>query len=225
VKELVKEGLTRLGARSSVRPIRALNGIVNYLEVGRWMKARGFETAQRLRTRDEVFQTIAEEVAGEQVLYLEFGVHTGVSLRRWSELLRQPDARLNGFDSFEGLPETWSFEESAGHFSTNSVLPQFDDPRVTLIKGWFEDTLPGYELPPHERLVVAIDSDLYSSAAFVLQTLQKKIVPGSYVYFDEFHDRAHELRAFSDYLDRTGFEFRLVAATRELTHVAFLRKA
>lgn len=224
MKRRVKEALTRAGAHLPLDAVRTLNAIVNYLEVGRWMKARGYDAAKRFERREDLFEAIAQDLDARPVLYLEFGVHEGGSLRRWADLLRHPDARLHGFDSFEGLPETWGYEEHRGHFSTDGVLPTFDDPRIELFKGWFEETLPSYELPPHDGLVVAIDSDLYSSASFVLETLADRIVPGAFLYFDEFHDRAHELRAFADFLDRTGFEFRLFGATRELTHVAFVRE-
>jgi hypothetical protein len=223
MKQGLKEALTRAGAPLPLKAIRTLDAAVNYLEVGRWMKARGYDATNRFKRREDLFEAITQALGDRPVLYLEFGVYRGDSLRRWSELLRHPDARLHGFDSFEGLPETWSYEEHRGHFSTEGALPSFDDPRIELFKGWFEETLPGYELPPHGGLVIVIDSDLYSSASFVFESLADRIVPGTFLYFDEFHHRAHELRAFSDFLHRTGFEFRLFGATRELTHVAFLR--
>jgi hypothetical protein len=224
VKGRVKELLTHVGAHLPARSTRALNGVVNYLEVGRWLNDRGFVVPPRQGSREEVFAAVARELGHGPVLLLEFGVHEGDSLREWARLLPHPETRLHGFDSFEGLPETWSFEERAGHFSTDGAAPAFDDPRIETFTGWFEDTLPRYTLPPHERLIVSVDADLYSSAALVLETLTDAIVPGTFVYFDEFHDRAHELRAFSDFLDRTGFGFELFAATGELSHVAFRRE-
>jgi Macrocin-O-methyltransferase (TylF) len=224
MKRQVKELLTHLGAHMPVSSTRALNATINYLEVGRWLEERGFVSAKRLKSREDVFAVIARQVRGSAVLYLEFGVHEGESLRTWSRLLPHPKTRLHGFDSFEGLLETWSYAEPAGHFSTNGIIPAFDDPRIEIFKGWFDETLQHYSLPAHERLVVNIDSDLYSSAAVVLDRLTDAIVPGTVLYFDEFHDRSHELRACSDFVDRTGITFRLVAATRELSHVAFVRE-
>jgi hypothetical protein len=219
----VKQLLTRVGAHLPAGSTRALNGVVNYLEVGRWLSERGYDVPPRVAARDEVFAAIARKVNPDPALYLEFGVHEGDSLRQWSRLLTSPQSRLHGFDSFEGLPETWSFEEGVGHFSTGGTIPQFDDSRVEIFKGWFDQTLPQYSLPAHERLIVSVDSDLYSSATVVLDKLEESIVPGTFVYFDEFHDRAHELRAFSDFLDRTRFGFEVFAATSELSHVAFIR--
>jgi hypothetical protein len=72
-------------------------------------------------------------------------------------------------------------------------------------------------------VVIAIDCDLYSSASLVLNSLEALIGPGAYLYFDEFHDRNHELRAFDEFRERTGVRFRLVGASRTLSHVAYQR--
>lgn len=225
MQRAVKTALTRLGERCSPQTIHRLNAVVNYLEVGRWMRAHGFATSPRVDTREEIFELIARDVADEEVLYLEFGVYEGASMRVWSRLLRNERSQLHGFDSFEGLPEEWSLEEGRGHFSTGGEPPELDDPRVRFFKGWFEDTLPAYEPPPHERLVVNVDADLYASAALVLATVEGLLVPGSYLYFDELNDRVHELRAFDEFLARTGMRFSTVAASHELSHVAFRREA
>jgi hypothetical protein len=221
VQRLVKNALTSVGRRCSARTIHRLNAVINYLEVGRWMREHGHADVPRVSSREEVFGAMAREVADEAVLYLEFGVYEGASMRWWSRTLRSPDARLHGFDSFEGLPEPWSVGEGKGHFSTGGRVPELDDPRVEFHKGWFEETLPSFRIEPAERLVANLDADLYSSTAYVLSFLRSSIVPGTYLYFDEFHDRAHELRAFDEFLRESGRSFSAVAATSELTHVAF----
>jgi hypothetical protein len=78
-------------------------------------------------------------------------------------------------------------------------LPQIDDPRVSFQKGLFSDTLPGLKLPKHDLLVLNMDADLYSSTAYVLNTLRDRIAVGTYIYFDEFSDSKHELRAFDEF--------------------------
>jgi len=84
------------------------------------------------------------------------------------------------------------------------------DPRVRFFKGWFDQTLTSYEPPPHDVLVVICDADLYSSTIFVLNKLEKLIVLGTYLYFDEFHHQSDELRAFREFTLRTGTRFLLV---------------
>ncbi len=211
-----------MGARCSAETLHRVNAVVNYLEAGRWMRAHGFEPNVRLDRREQVFDAVAAEIRDLEVLYMEFGVFEGASMRYWSQLLRNPRSHLHGFDSFEGLPVGWT-GEPRGHFSTNGAPPRINDDRVRFHVGWFEATLPFYEPPPHERFVLMIDSDVYSSAAFVLRSLEHLIVPGSFVYFDEFHDRANELRAFDEFLESSDMRFCLVGASQELTCVAFQR--
>ena len=187
------------------------------------MKARGFDVRQRVVDRRDLFDLVAREIGDEKVLYLEFGVSDGASLRYWSKLLRHPGSALHGFDSFEGLPENWNALNPAGKFSTGGALPVLDDERVRLFKGWFEETLPTYEWPEFDRLVVNLDADLYSSTRYVLDFVAERIAPGSFVYFDEFMDREHELRAFDDFLTASSMPFVVRGATKKLVHVLFQR--
>ena len=80
------------------RSLRALDRTVEYIERA-MPHALGFEAQRDLMTYalDEV------HVDGH---YLEFGVFTGGTIRF---MARRIKPRLfHGFDSFEGLPETWS---------------------------------------------------------------------------------------------------------------------
>jgi hypothetical protein len=110
-------------------------------------------------------------------------------------LLKNPSSMLHGFDSFEGLPE--AFNNTHGKFAclSHGVVPIVEDPRVKFFKGWFEETLPGHSVP---RV-------------------------GAYLYFDEFNDRHHELRAFDEFLKETGMKFKAVGADQILSHVIFQR--
>lgn len=218
-----KAMLTRIGAHLSENTISALNGLLNYLEVGRWLRAHGFSPTQRYATREELFDLVGHKIANQKVLYLEFGVFEGVATRYWANLLKHPECQLFGFDSFEGLPEKWTHARKAGDFDVQGRLPVIHDSRVRFVKGWFSDTVSAFQAPPHEVLMVNMDADLYSSTDYVLRQIEALIVPGSYLYFDEFHDRAHELRAFEELLERTGWNFRLIGSSRALNHVMFQR--
>jgi hypothetical protein len=187
------------------------------------MRKRGFAIPRRLRRQIEVFATIAGEIGERPVLYLEFGVFEGASLRAWTKLLGHPGSHFHAFDSFRGLPEDWNVGNPRGHFDRGGIVPTIDDSRVTFFSGRFEDTLPKYVPPRSDQLVINLDPDLYSSTKVVLDSLSMHIVVGTYIYFDEFSNRNHELRAFSELLDRTGMRFRVVAATRALSNVAFQR--
>jgi len=64
-------------------------------------------------------------------------------------------------------------------------MPKFDS-NVKLWKGWFNDTVePWCANHPGNIAYLHIDSDLYSSAIYVLNTLNKRIVPGTIIVFDE----------------------------------------
>jgi hypothetical protein len=209
----------------SAERVSGLGAALNYVAVGSWMQVHGYDTSKRFATREEVFDAIAVEVADKEVLYLEFGVFSGRATRYWSKLLRNPNSKIHGFDSFEGLPEAWLQHRPKGHFSTNGSVPQIDDDRIQWFKGWFENTLPGYQCPRHEILVINIDADLYSSTKCVLDNLRSAIVPGTYIYFDELNHCQHELRAFEELIVETGMKFSLVGVTRTLAHACFRRVA
>ncbi len=217
----LKSMLVDLGSHCGPKTLHLLNASVNYLEVGHWMKSRGFHTSKRLSKRRELFDQIAERVRNKKVLYLEFGVAKGTSLRYWSNLLANPVSALHGFDTFEGLPEEWRLGDSKGAYSAGGRLPEIADPRVRFFKGLFQETLPHYQLPDHESLIINIDCDLYSSTSFVLNFLAQHVCPGTYLYFDEFSDPRHELRAFRAFLSATNKRFSLLGATRSYGQVAF----
>jgi hypothetical protein len=220
-----QSALTRVGARLSASHIHRLNSFVNYLEVGRWLRANGFASAPRFADRWLMYEALAGPIKAERVLYLEFGVYEGYTLRRWAKLLTNPASSLHGFDSFEGLPENWDELRPKGTFDVKGMIPQYDDPRVSLHQGWFEDTLPRFVPPEHERLVIHIDADLYASAKFVLDSLRESVVPGTIIIFDEFCDRLHEMKAFDEFLRATGMSFCFSGGTTNLEQAAFERTA
>jgi hypothetical protein len=220
LKEAARELLTRLGAVTPQRLVVLLRGGLRYLEVGRWMRSHGYGIPIRVDRRDRLFALAASRVEGRRVLYLEFGVWRGDSMRAWMRLLPR-DAVLHGFDSFEGLPETFTTSAHKGTFGTGGRPPEVGDPRVSFFAGWFEETLPSYRPPDHEALVINMDADLYSSTIFVLRSLRRWIRAGTLIYFDEFHIAEHEQRALDEFVAEAGLRFRVLAADRSLTHVLF----
>jgi hypothetical protein len=203
--------LFRIGEHLTTSHIGKLNSAISFLEMGRWFKANGynFHNSYRFANRSDLYAAIASKIEDEVVLYLEFGVWQGASLRIWSKLLRNPLSSLHGFDSFEGLPEAWN-TKSKGDFDVKGVLPQFNDSRIMLHKGWFHETLPSFVLPEHERLLLNLDADLYSSTKCVLDTLREAICPGTIIIFDEFYDRLQELKAFKEFLETSQMKFRFL---------------
>jgi hypothetical protein len=139
---------------------------------------------------------------------LEFGVYTGGSiafLRKQAEA----DMKIFGFDSFKGLPEVWVEAEKQVDFSTDGKIP--DVPGVTFYKGWFEDTIPKHLKIAEKIGLLHVDCDLYSSTKTVLYSLNKYIVAGTVVVFDEWYfnhkdvpeNRVHEQKAFYEWAKDT----------------------
>jgi len=215
--------LTRIGSCLSSDAIYNVNATVNYLAVGQWMHAKGYHETPRFDRREELFDIVGAQAGDKEVLYMEFGVAQGDATRYWSKVLRNPRSKLHGFDSFAGLPEDWLPHRPKGYFSGGGQAPQIDDCRVRFFKGWFEETLPNYKCPPHEVLVLNFDADLYSSTIFALNAMRDAIIPGTYIYFDEFNHQFHELRAFDEFLRMTAMTFSLLGVTRTLEGALFQR--
>jgi len=212
--------LTLIGAQLSDHALLQLQAVVNYLRLGRWMRTHGFLFPERVSSREEVWARMIAKVRDQRVLYMEFGVAYGASIRYWSRELKNPTAAFHGFDSFEGLPEQagpWH----KGQFDASGRVPMIDDSRVSFFKGWFDQVLPRYHLPPHDVLVINMDADLYSSTKYVLDHLRPQINPGTLIYFDEMNHLDHELRAFDEFTSQNSIKFGPVCADRTLAHVSF----
>ena len=191
------------------------------LDMGRWLRLSRYNCQSFFDTRERLFEAVGGRIQNQAVLYLEFGVWQGVSMRTWSALLKNAESRLCGFDSFVGLPEDWISGFSKGHFSTCGLLPNLNDPRIQFFKGWFQETLPNFSLPARDILVVNIDSDLYLPARYVLDFLTPHFRPGDFLYFDEFHLPQDEVRAFREFTRNTGIVFSLFGATKGFAGAMF----
>jgi len=223
----VRHLLLAVGEHLNSRVVRGVKGCAKYLEFGFLMRQMGYPLDRVERwvdKREELFDLVASEIGSREVLYLEFGVYQGDATRYWSSLLKNPSSKLHGFDSFEGLPEDWHEVKRVmekGYFSTGGSIPQIDDSRVQFFKGWFNETLAEYRVPEHEVLVVNFDADLYSSTQCVFQHLTPHIVPGTYLYFDEFNCIQDEFRAFREFSATSGRKFALRGATPSMQNVVF----
>lgn len=151
---------------------------------------------------------------------MEFGVATGRTLNHWCRLF--PDHTVWGFDGFEGLPETWSWNFAQGHFRQR--LPRVAD-NAELVVGWFDQTLePWLAEHPGPVALLHIDSDLYSSAAYVLEQLQSRIVPGTIIVFDEYLNfpgwEQDEHRAWQEFCRAAAVKFEYLAFVSRHQQVA-----
>lgn len=143
-------------------------------------------------------------------IFLEFGVYKGETINFIAN--RIGNKIVYGFDSFEGLPEDWRPGFGKGFFKTK--IPSVRN-NVTLIKGWFDKTLPEFiKENKKEYSFIHIDSDLYSSAQVIFKYLDKKINKNMIIVFDEFFNyygwENGEYKAFYEYVSKRRLKFKFL---------------
>ncbi len=193
-----------------VMSLRALEESVDYIEA-HMPGAIGFDTQKELLE----FSVDSVAVDGS---FLEFGVFTGGTIKRIAK--RRPAQRIDGFDSFEGLPEGWAGHNLAkGTFSTGGSLPRVPE-NVKLHKGWFDKSLPKWLAEnPGSVAFIHNDSDLYSSSVTVFDLLAPRMQPGTIILFDEFFNypgwKQHEVKAWAECAQKHGIGFEFIGYARQ----------
>lgn len=132
----------------------------------------------------------------------EFGVYKGRSINYFSS--RLINVSFYGFDSFDGLKEDWTGTSlPKGHFILNES-PKVNS-NVSLIKGWFNETLPPFLNKFNGKLnLVHIDCDTYESTHYVLNELKERqmLDKGVMILFDEYFGypgyKSGEMKAFKE---------------------------
>ena len=113
---------------------RALTETMDFI-VAEMAEAVSFDTPRELM-KYAMQQTKIDGVAAE------FGVNQGGTINFIAKSM--PARSIHGFDSFEGLPESWFGNQmEAGSFDNKGRMPKVPA-NVALHKGWFADTLPGW---------------------------------------------------------------------------------
>lgn len=171
--------------------------------------------AQLFPRREQLWDFVLSLPPGNG-LYAEFGVHTGWSINYLARQLARRDITIYGFDSFQGLKENWRGTHfTRGHFDLGGKPPCVE-PNVTLVKGWFDKTLPGF-LAANLGLFafVHFDADTYESARLVLSLIGERLQAGAILVFDEYlgfpNWRNGEFRAWQEFATTRGLEFRYLA--------------
>jgi hypothetical protein len=145
-------------------------------------------------------RVVLDEIkSDEKIIFVEYGVHQGDSIKYFSEHNTHPESLFVGLDSFEGLPEDWGTMPK-GSFDVQGKIPLINDTRVTFLKGWFQITaaeLAKLLAGRDGKLIVHYDADLYSSTLFALSQIDNLKKPYIAI-FDEF--TGHETRALCNYL-------------------------
>jgi hypothetical protein len=160
------------------------------------------------KNRWDVVDKLADYLVGTEIEgdYLEFGVFMGKTFSYTYRVMSPlfPNMQFIALDSFEGLPtpkgidkqDNYSSGFFAGQFACD--IQQFEDNlvangvdmrRVSMIKGWFDETLKSGAAPSNSLGKVAaawIDCDLYESTVPVLDFLADRVSVGSVILFDDW---------------------------------------
>jgi hypothetical protein len=108
------------------------------------------------------------------------------------------------FDSYEGMPPTKEIDgEAARAWEKNTSGPYYHNncrasedeakqtmsmsaaTNYTLMKGWFNETLPGANIGPIALL--RMDADWYDSTKLILDNLARCLVPGGLIIVDDYY--------------------------------------
>jgi bifunctional DNA-binding transcriptional regulator/antitoxin component of YhaV-PrlF toxin-antitoxin module len=176
---------------------------------------------REFKSRNELHRFALASVQNDKGLFLEFGVYKGASINCLAEI--KPDVTFYGFDSFHGLPESWTVIAKKGAFGVDGRLPAVWG-NVVLVSGFYEHTLEPFLLEHrHEPIsFLHVDCDLYSSTKTILTHGADRLLAGSVIVFDEFFNysgwRDHEYKAFMEFVAQTGRRFQYIGYVRNDRH-------
>lgn len=166
------------------------------------LKRLGIATTRRREefyTLDRVLREMPE-IRGSVI---ECGVYRGGTLLGMTHILetRGIRTRLFGLDSFEGFPEPVAQDAQPdgklhpdvhvgflGDTSYEALIERIRllgwDDRITILKGFFESTLPGLA---EERFSLAhLDCDLYQSYKTCLEFIYPRMLKGGVIVLDDY---------------------------------------
>lgn len=173
-------------------------------------------TVKRLLYFHEMVERV-RKVPGD---FVECGVSIGHGLLCFILLheIAGVDRGFFGFDSFEGFPapsakdgKTHVYEgfyssapEIVQHVLADGRVPEKTRREcVTLVKGFFDKTLPSFD---HPIAMLHLDCDIYESYKTALEHLYNRVVPGGVILFDEYEDPHYPgaKRAIDEYFFGSG---------------------
>lgn len=198
------------------RPFYKTYNYMSYLEWVSFNKNKGYlndyyNRNAKYKNRYILHDTILSKLnlINIPIDYYEFGVAKGDMIKYWASKNKHPESRFIGYDSFEGLPESWEDKE-VGHFDTKGFTPETNDVRISFVKGWFQDSVYN-DLKNRNFInqsVFHLDADIFSSTLYVLFQLHIYMKPNDILIFDEFSNFNHEFLAFEIFKKCTGRDWK-----------------
>jgi len=214
--------------------LHALESVYRYRISAIYRRFRGFTMIPRdTYTANLRLLQRMRDVPGDVV---ECGVWRGGMSGGMASLLG-PARRYWLFDSFEGLPDAgakdgdeavrYQQDRDSPHFYDNCSAPQAaaeeamsrsGAPDVHVVKGWFDDVLPGF---PADRsiAVLRLDGDWYESTMCCLRNLYPRMVQGGMIIIDDYYCWDGASRAVHDFLSETGVPDRVSQFDNDVAYI------
>mmetsp|Transcript_6742 Transcript_6742/g.11620 ORF Transcript_6742/g.11620 Transcript_6742/m.11620 type:complete len:336 (+) Transcript_6742:215-1222(+) len=206
---------------------------------------------RRIVTVELSLCAVALNIEGD---FVETGVYTGGTLVLMMNVLQRFGSlkqRTWAADSFQGLPEPvdqdiQAVEETEGEFRRSSSHPgkkgryastlkavysnlrrnkiEYSGEHLTVLKGWFTDTLP--KAPIEKIAFLRLDGDMYISTIQPLEALYDKVTVGGFIYVDDYGSFAGCKRAVDEFRAKRGIteEMVLVAERGNTFEAVFWQK-
>jgi hypothetical protein len=147
---------------------------------------------------------------------VELGVAKGGVLALCSRA--NPNLEVIGMDSWKGMPPitkedqqehkkyegvAWATKEDVIRSYCILRAPQ---EKLTLIKGFFEQTIPKNMDKLKEITILRIDCDWYVAVKYVLQQLYSKVVKGGLIIIDDYHWNTGCKKAVDEFLPNLKYQ-------------------
>lgn len=150
---------------------------------------------------------------------VECGTWKGGMIAGIAEIMGETDRTYFLFDSFEGLPKAqpidgeaalkWQQDTGSEYYHDNCKASIYDASEamsltrvknVQIIKGWFKDTLPSFNIE-NGIAVLVLDGDWYDSIQECLKYLYPQVVRNGLVIIDDYYVWDGTSKAVHNYLN------------------------
>lgn len=173
--------------------------------------------------REKLYAALCEQenIHQQPINYLEFGVSSGGSFKYWLAKNQHPASKFYGFDTFEGLPESFG-PFGKGSMANSIESLQITDARASFYKGLFQHTLLPFleQFPNDKRKLIHLDADIFSATIFALSQLHRFLKKGDIIMFDELAVPTHEFMALDIYNRSFNPQYEVIAAANNYLFVA-----
>ncbi|MGB8583893.1 MAG: TylF/MycF/NovP-related O-methyltransferase [Candidatus Sulfotelmatobacter sp.] len=145
---------------------------------------------------------------------VECGTFKGGTAANLSLVCKIVGRELFIFDSFEGLPEGLPQDREARYYAkgdwagtfeevSNNIRKGGDLSRCTLVRGWFDKTLPLFD---REIVLAYVDVDLEASLDTCIKNLWRRLSKSGFIFIDECLSTNYCSLFYSERWWRTNFD-------------------